>query len=52
MLVSSFRVIALILKHLEIKPISTFNPISTKGEGKQIRPFTRKVLQLGLDDML
>ena len=38
--------------NLEINPISTFNPISTKGEGKNIKPITRKVLQLAVDVML
>ena len=35
--------------NLDINPISTFNPISTKGEGKKIRPFGKKVLQLGCE---
>ena len=29
----------------------TFNPISTKGEGRNIMAITRKVLQLALDVM-
>ena len=45
----SFIVIALTMENFDINPIITFNPIGTKGEGKKIRPFTKKVLQLGLD---
>ena len=48
----SFRVIALKMENLEITPISTFNPISTKGEGDKIKHISRKVLQLALDVML
>ena len=45
-------VIALILGNLEINPISTFNPINTKGEVEKNKPITIKVLQLALDVML
>ena len=42
-LVSSFRVIELIMGDMDINPISTFNTISTKGEQK-IKPITKNVL--------
>ena len=45
-------VIALLMGNLDINPISTFNPISTKEEGKKIKHITSKVLQLALDVML
>ena len=32
--------------NLDINPISTFNPISTKGEGKKTKPITRKSLTI------
>ena len=38
--------------NLDVNPISTFNPISTKGERKKINPITKKVLQLAPDVML
>ena len=47
--VSISRVIALTMGNLDISPISPFNPISTKGEGKKIKPITRKILKLALD---
>ena len=39
--------------NLDINPISsTFNPISTNGEGKDKKDITKKVLQLALNAML
>ena len=40
------------MENLEINPISTFNHIDTKGEGKKYKAITRKVLQLAIDVML
>ena len=48
----SFRVIALMMENFDINPSSTSNPISTKGEGKKIKPITTKVLQLAQEVML
>ena len=43
---------ALVIGNLYINPIITFNPNSSKEEGKKITTITRKILQLALDVIL